>query len=99
MARFIIKNMVYDTDKMEHIGTVKKWYEFRGWVIPQIFGEGVGRMYDCEIYRSKKGNYLLVHDEDAHIIGEAISKSEAKQLLMHSDYDKYAELFGSLEEA
>lgn len=30
MARFIIQNKVYDTDKMERIAQVSKWYKFQG---------------------------------------------------------------------
>lgn len=100
MARFIIREKVYDTDKMKLIGHVKKWYEFQGWLRKQVFGDGIGRMNDCELYRSDKGNYLLVHENDCgSTTGEAIEEAEAKGLLMHYDYDSYAELFGELEEA
>ena len=99
MARFIIKNKVYDTTAMEHIGTVRKWYAFRGWLQQQLCGSDKGYIYDCDLYRSTKGNYLLVHDDDLATVGEAITENEAKQLLMHSNYDKYVELYGSLEEA
>lgn len=100
MARFIIREKVYDTDKMKLIGHVKKWYEFQGWLSKQVFGDGMGRMNDCELYRSDKGNYLLVHKNDCgSTMGEAIEKAEAKGLLMRYDYDSYAELFGELEEA
>ena len=100
MARFIFDNKVYDTEKMELIAKVTKWYEFRGWFYRRMFGEGTGRMNDCELYRSDKGNYLLVHEDDTSIvIGEAIEESEAKNLLMRYAYDKYVELFGELEEA
>lgn len=100
MSRFVIQNMIYDTDKMKLVGTVRKWYEFRGWLSQQIFGEGTGRTYDCRLYRSDKGNWLLTHDDDTGaVIGEAIKEEEAKDLIMHSDYDAYTEYFGILEEA
>lgn len=100
MARFIIKNKVYDTDKMKLIGHVRKWYEFQGWLSKQIFGEGVGSVVTCELYRSDKGRYLLVHKNDQNgLTGEAIDEKEAKSLLMHCDYVSYTELFGELEEA
>lgn len=86
MARFIIREKVYDTDKMKIIGHVKKWY--------------MGRMNDCELYRSDNGNYLLVHENYfGGTKGEAIEEAEAKGLLMDYDYDSYAEIFGELEEA
>lgn len=100
MATFIIKNKVYDTDKMTFIGYVRKWYKFTGWFTTQLFGEDMGRMCTCELYRSQKGNWLITHENDVNAIcGEAITEKEARNLLLHSDYEKYTELFGGLEEA
>lgn len=100
MARFVIQNKLYDTSKMKLIGRVKKWYEYRGLLIKRIYGEGVGKEYDCELYRSEKGNWLLTHEgENFQIMGEAINEEEAKQLLMRYDYEAYAEVYGNLEEA
>lgn len=99
MARFIIKNKVYDTSKMILIGKVKKWYEYRGYLMKRIYGEGYGTKYDCDLYRSEKGNWLLVHDGECVCTGEAISEKEAKSLLMQYDYDAYAKEYGELEEA
>ena len=98
MARFVINQKVYDTEKMTLVGRVRKWYELK-WILQQIFGEGVGRMEDCEMYRSNKGNYLLVRESGGSVIGQAITKEEAKNLLMQYDYDNYTKLFGELEEA
>ena len=100
MARFIIQNKVYETDKMEHLGRVQKWYEFEDYVDKLLYGKGYGRVMDCELYRSKKGNYLLVRENDyGRLVGEAIGEAEAKRLLMNHQYEKYVELFGALEEA
>ncbi len=99
MTRFIIREKVYDTDKMKLVGKVRKWYEFTGWMSRQLFGEGMGRIYDCQLYRSDKGNWLLVHMGDTGLYGEAIKTKEAKDLLLHCDYDSYVALFGALEEA
>lgn len=99
MATFIIKNKVYDTDKMERIAQVSKWYKFQGWFSTQLFGEDMGRVYACDLYRSQKGNWLITHEGDTGLYGEAITEKEAKNLLLHSDYEKYTELFGGLEEA
>lgn len=99
MARFVINNKVYDTEKMELIGTVRKWYPFDSWILQHLYGEDVGQNYDCQLYRSHKGNWLLVHSGDIDLAGEAIKECEAKELLMHSDYDTYVALFNPLEEA
>lgn len=99
MARFIIKNKVYDTSKMTLIGHVKKWYEFRGLFLRSLYGKGRGMEYDCDLYRSEKGNWLLVHDAEGDCIGEAVSETEAKSLLLHCDYNAYAKEYGELEEA
>lgn len=99
MARFIIKNKVYDISKMTLIGKVKKWYEFRGFFLRQLYGEGHGAIYDCDLYRSEKGNWLLVREAEGDCIGEAISETEAKSLLLHCDYDNYVKEYGELEEA
>jgi hypothetical protein len=99
MARFIIQSKVYDTDKMQYISCVKKWYELEGTLLKQLFGEGCGITYDCKLYRSGKGNFLLVHEDGSNILGQSITKKEAKKLLMQYDYESYVELFGELEEA
>lgn len=99
MARYIIQNKVYDTEKMTFVGIVRKWYEFQGWLSQQLFGEGIGRVYTCNLYRSEKGNWLLTHEGDTGSIGEAVKEKEAKDLLMHGDYEAYTKYFGTLEEA
>lgn len=99
MAKFIIENKVYDTSKMTLICKVKKWYEYTGYFLRQMYGKGCGRKYVCDLYRSKKGNWLLVHDGESCCIGEAITEEEAKTLLKQYDYDSYAKEYGELEEA
>lgn len=99
MARFIIKNKVYDTAKMELVGNVKKWYEYTGYLLQHLWGKGVGRNYDCKLFCSEKGNWLLTHEGENGLTGEAISEDEAKNLLMHHDYDAYSKKYGALEEA
>ena len=39
------------------------------------------------------------HEGDTGSIGEAIKEKEAKDLLMHCDYEAYTKYFGTLEEA
>ena len=99
MARFIIKDKVYDTSKMKLIGKVKKWYEYTSYFLQQMHGKGYGRKYDCDLYRSEKGNWLLVHDGERGCTGEAITEDEAKSLLKQYDYDAYVKEYGELEEA
>jgi hypothetical protein len=93
---FVINNLKYDTEKMElvsdkcHYTWTKKLFcssmEFDG--------------KDVKLYKSKKGNYLLVFKKDYDITcGRAISEEKAKNLLMDYDLEVYEKLFGELEEA
>lgn len=97
---FIIKGMKYDTDKMEKVANVKKWYRVYNLFSYALYGkQEVGRYYKCELWRSKKGNWLLTHECDYTEIGEAISESEAKELLLSYAPDEYEELFEKIPEA
>lgn len=55
--QFVIGGMKYNTDNMERIAEVKKWYK-----VDNIFTRAaypdreVGRNYDCVLWKSKKGN-------------------------------------------
>ena len=81
---FIIKGLKYDTEKMKHIADVKKWYS----------------SYSYQLWKSKKGNWLLTHEIDyGEKVGQAIKEDEAKELLMEYAIDKYEELFGKIPEA
>lgn len=97
---FIIKGMKYDTDKMEKVADVKKWYKEDNLFLRALYGnQEVGRYYKCELRRSKKGNWLLTHECDYTSIGEAISENEAKELLLKYAPDEYEELFEKIPEA
>lgn len=97
---FVINNMKYDTDKMERIAKVKKWYPFQNSLLDDMFGRDMGTVYDCDLWRSPKGNWLLTHEETSYRTrGQAIGTDEAKELLMQYALDKYEALFGCLEEA
>lgn len=99
MARFIINERVYDTDKMELIGKVNKRFPASD-VIRTWLGVNVCFTRECDLYRSAKGNWLLVYGDDVNgRTGCAIDESEAITLLMKSDYETYVLLFGELEEA
>lgn len=97
MTVFILGGKKYDTDKMEFISDVKKWYKNE--FLSRFAGEELGHTYYCKLYRSKKQNFLLTHEEGSYIHGEAITEEKAKKLLMNFNYKKYEELFGEIEEA
>ena len=98
MATIVINNRVYDTAKMKLVGRVSKWYEFKDWLSKQVYGEGMGKVYICTLYRSEKGRFLLEHESCGSHYYEAISEAEAKNLLARYDYKNYVKLYGELEE-
>lgn len=99
--QFVINGLKYDTEKMEKVADVKKWYQIDNiWTRYAYPGKEVGRMYDCELWKSAKGNWLLTHEEDyTKKYGQAIQEEEAKNLLMRYATDIYEKLYGDLEEA
>lgn len=47
---FVIKGMKYNTEKMEKVAEVKKWYLINSFVLRSIYqGKEVGRTYPCEL--------------------------------------------------
>lgn len=99
--RFVIGGMKYDTDKMERVAAVRKWYKNDSPLMRAVFqGQEVGKTYDCELWKSEKGNWLLTHEEDfRRTYGEAIEEEEAKALLMRYATETYESMFGELPEA
>ena len=97
--RFIINGMNYDTDKMEQIAKVKKWYATSNVFIRLAYGGDIGSEYICRLWKSSKGNWLLTHEQDYSSRGEAIEEEEAKNLLMRYAPDKYEELFEEIPDA
>lgn len=98
--KFIINDLIYDTDKMEKIANVKKWYPINNALIKAVYNNlDIGTEYYCELWKSKKGNYLLTHDQDYSHKGEAISEEEAMKLIRQYALDKFEEMFGEIEEA
>lgn len=93
---FPINNLKYDTDKMELVSD-KCHCTWTG----KLFGSSMkfdGK--DVKLYKSTKGNWLLVFKKDYGITcGRAISEKEAKNLLLNYDLEVYEKLFGELEEA
>ena len=97
---FIIDGKKYDTDKMEKVADVKKWYKVDNVFMSAIYGgEEVGRYYPCELWRSEKGNWLLTHEVNCETYGQAIYEFEAQRLLMTYATEEYEERYGELPEA
>lgn len=92
--KFICNDLVYDTEKaiLLHSG-VKQWKT-------EIFTGTVYVTRPTYLYKTCKGNYFFVFkgDWDKYYM-KPCSEVEAKTWLKYSNYDKYAELFGALEEA
>ena len=83
--RFVIGGMKYDTDKMERVAAVKKWYREDNLINRAIFpGQEAGRTRE-EDFQKK--------------YGEAIEEEEAKALLMRYATETYESMFGELPEA
>lgn len=81
--KYVLDGKIYDTDKAEELC--------------------VGYVYDTSVvmpvtlYQTKKGNYFVVYCHSRQ--AEAVTEDRAKEILQKSDYAKYAESFGELEEA
>lgn len=79
----------------------EKWYREDNFINRAMFpGQEVGRTHECELWKSGKGNWLLTHEVDfSKTMGEAITREEAKELLMRYATPIYEEMFGALPEA
>lgn len=99
--QFVIRGMRYNTEKMQKVATVKKWYREDTFLNRAMFpGQEVGRTHECELWKSPKGNWLLTHEMDySKSMGEAITEEEAKELLMRYATPIYEKIFGELPEA
>ena len=99
--RFIINGLKYETDNMEKVAEVRKWYRVNDLITNLMYpGKELGRVRQCTLWKSRKGNWLLTHEEDYYEnYGEAIGEEEAKELLMKYATGKYEEMFGELPEA
>ena len=92
MGIYIINKKKYDTNKMELVSNKCK-YEYR--VSHLILGELACITHNAGLYRSKKGNWLVVFDGYAR----AMTEKEARNMLLKHDYKAYEKQFGELEEA
>lgn len=90
MAKYVVKDKVYDTDKSQLIFEGDNKY--KGWIGIQPF---TIQRYSYA-YITEKGNYFIeIEDGTCLTCDEAYIKSWIKK----ADYDRYVELFGELEEA
>ncbi|MGM9936059.1 MAG: hypothetical protein ACI38A_01830 [Candidatus Ornithomonoglobus sp.] len=64
MSKFIINSKVYDTEKMELVAEVEKVYPVQSLILKSMYGKDIGMRRGCDLYRSAKGNYLLVSKAD-----------------------------------
>lgn len=92
MGVYIINKKKYDTNKMELISN-KFRYEYE--VNHPFFGGLTYVTYDTGLYKSEKGNWLVVFDG----YGRAVTEKEAQDMLLKYDYKAYEKQFGKLEEA
>lgn len=92
--RLIVNNKIYDTEKSELLCTFHKRWEVKTIVCTMY------PLRETELYRTAKGAYFLICKKDYDgICIEVIDEDMAKNYLMYNNYDKYAEMFGALEEA
>lgn len=50
---FIINGMKYNTDNMEKVADVKKWYRADDFLTRILYpGKEVGKTFDCELWKS-----------------------------------------------
>lgn len=89
---FVINKKKYDTNKMELVSS-KFRYEYK--VSHPIFGGLTHVTYNTGLYKSEKGNWLVVFDG----YGRAVTEKEAQDMLLKHDYKAYEKQFGKLEEA
>lgn len=98
--KFVIGGLMYDTDRMKKVADVKKRYKTDNIFVRALHGtKDVGITYGCELWKSKKGNWLLTHNEYGSIMGEAIKEDEVRELLMRYATETYELEFEKIPEA
>ena len=92
--KLIVNYKIYDTEKSELLCTFDK-----RWKIKTLCSV-MYPLRETKLYRTTKGAYFLTCREDYNRPDiEVIEEAAAKEYLMYNNYDKYAEMFGELEEA
>ena len=92
--KLIVNYKIYDTEKSELLCTFDKRWKIK------TFCSVMYPLRETKLYRTTKGAYFLTCREDYNRPDiEVIEEAAAKEYLMYNNYDKYAEMFGELEEA
>lgn len=94
---FVIDNLKYDTDKMELISEKCKYIYTWKFTLTDTRMRSYGK--DVQLWKSKKGNWLLTYRTDYDLVGVKLLEEDVKKLLLDYDLSKYEELFGEFEEA
>lgn len=91
--KYIMEGKLYDTETSEVILI----YKIRNLDV-FLFS---ARFIPCDVYlyKTKKGNYFILKELPDRTITNVVSEDTVKKILLEHNYDKYAELFGPLEEA
>ena len=91
--RYVMDGKMYDTETSEVILR----YKTRDLDV-FLFS---ARFTPCDVYlyKTKKGNYFTLKVLPDKTITNVVSEETVKKILLEHNYDKYAELFGPLEEA
>ena len=91
--KYIMDGKIYDTETSEVILR----YKTRNLDV-FLFS---ARFTPCDVYlyKTKKGNYFTLKVLPDKTITNVVSEETVKKILLEHNYDKYAELFGPLEEA
>lgn len=94
--KFIVNNLIYDTDKADLVAEGNRTYEVHNILFKTI----IYPVRKTSLHRTQKGNYFFTYKGDYEkVYCEPTNEATAKNFLMQNNYDKYAELYGELEEA
>lgn len=92
MGRYIMNNLVYDTQKSEKVASGYKRESV------EYLGVTLWRNTMVDLFRTLNGRYFFVYVRDFNR-GKTCSEEEAKRFLQQYNYEKYVALYGALEEA
>lgn len=88
---FVKDKLRFDTDKMELVS--HRCY------VENPYTTLVHNLVDCELYKSKKGNWLAVYEVANDIwCSIRMTEDQAIDLLLSYDIEAYERVFGELEE-
>ena len=92
--KLIVDYKIYETEKSEILCTFDKRWQIK------TLCSVIYPLRETKLYRTAKGAYFLTCKKNCNDMDiEVIEEDAAKEYLMYNNYDKYAEMFGELEEA